>query len=76
MSGDIIIVTIIIPRRTSEIRAAHLMVSFTMTDAPAHGLPGHASVWAGVVRHGTKEQAVLIGIITLHSCRGVTGRGL
>ena len=59
-------------RRTSEIGAAHLMVTLTMTDAPTHGLPGHADVGAGVVGPLTNDQAVLVGIIT----RGVTGRRL
>ena len=36
-------------RRTSEMWAAHLMVSLTITYAPAHGLQGYAGVWAGVV---------------------------
>ena len=53
--------------------AAHLMVSLTMTDAPTHGLPGHAGVGAGVVGLVTNVQAVLVGIITLHC--GVTVRG-
>ena len=35
------VATIIILSWTSEIGAAHLMVSLTMTDAPTHGLPGH-----------------------------------
>ena len=56
----ILVVTIIIPRRTSEIWAAHLMVSLTMTDTPAHGLPVHAGVRAGVVGVLTNDQAVLI----------------
>ena len=66
--------TVIIPGRTSEIGAAHLMVSLTMTDAPTHGLPGHAGVGAGVVGLVTNVQAVLVGIITTH--RDVTERGL
>ena len=50
------------------------MVSLTMTDAPTHGLPGHAGVGAGVVGLFTNDQAVLVGIITPH--RDVTWRRL
>ena len=56
--------------------AAHLSVSLTMTDSPAHGLPGHACVWAGVVGLVTNDQAVLIGVITMQSHCTVTRRGL
>ena len=52
----------------------HLMVSLTITDAPTHGLPGHAGVGAGVVGLATNVQAVLVRIITPH--RDVTERGL
>ena len=51
------------------------MVSLTPTDAPTHLLPGHAGVRAGVVRPLTNDQAVLGGIITTLSHRGVTGKG-
>ena len=40
--------------------AAHLMVSLAMTDSPAHGLPVHAGVCAGVVGLLTNVLAVLI----------------
>ena len=50
------------------------MVTLTMTDAPTHGLPGHAGVGTCVVRLVTNVLAVLVGIITPH--RDVTGRGL
>ena len=49
------------------------MVTLTMTDAPTHGLPGHAGVGAGVVGLMADVLAVLVGIITPHRC--VTRRG-
>ena len=70
------VATFPIPWRTYEIGAAHLMVTLTVTDAPTHGLPGHAGVGASVVGLLTNVLAVLVGIIALHSHRGVTGRGL
>ena len=56
--------------------ATHLMISLTMTDAPTHGLPGHAGVGAGVVGLVTNGQTVLVRIIATHSHCGVTWRGL
>ena len=73
MFCDIKVVTINILWRTSEIGAAHLMVSLTVTEAPTHGLPVHAGVGAGVVGLLTNVQAVLVGIIT--PLCDVTGRG-
>ena len=46
--------------RTSQIRAAHLMFSLTLTEAPTHLLPGHAGVGAGVVGLATNVLAVLV----------------
>ena len=77
MFSDILLLNTTFPtlriQRTSEIGVAHLMVTLTMTDAPTHGLPGHAGVGAGVVGLVTNVQAVLVGIITTH--RDVTRRG-
>ena len=56
--------------------AAQLMVPLTMTDTPTHGPPGHAGVRTSVVGLVTKVQAVLVGIKTPHSFRGVTVREL
>ena len=52
--------TVIIPRRTSQVGATHLMVSLTPADAPTHLIPGHAGVRAGVVGLAIKVLAVLI----------------
>ena len=65
----------IILGRTSQIWAAHLMISLTMADAPTHVLPGHAGVGAGVVGLVPNVLAVLVGVITPRSRRGVAGRG-
>ena len=64
-----------IPRRTSQIRATHLMVSLTPAVTPTHLLPGHAGVGAGIVGLVTNVLAVLICVITSRPHRGVTGRG-
>ena len=68
--------TVSIPRRTSQVRAAHLLVPLTPAEALTHFLPGHAGVIAGVVGLVTNVLAVLIGVITLRLHRGVTSRGL
>ena len=53
-------VAVIIPRRTSQIRATHLMVSLTPAEAPTHLLPGHAGVGAGIVGLASNVLAVLV----------------
>ena len=64
-----------IGRRTSQVGAAHLMVSLTPAETLTHLLPGHADVAAGVVGPETNVLAVLVGVKTPRPHRGVTGRG-
>ena len=61
--------------RTSQVGAAHLMVSLTPAEAPTHLLPGHAGVGAGVVGLWTEVLAVLVRVITPRPRPSVTGRG-
>ena len=75
MPGDIIIFVNFIGR-TSQVGAAHMMISLTPAEAPTHLLPGHAGVGAGVLRHVANILTVLVGVITSRPYRGVTGRGL
>ena len=62
-----VIILIIIIRRTSEVWAAHFMVTLTPAHTLAHFIPGDTGVGAGVVGLVTKILTVLIGIVTLET---------
>ena len=59
-SDTIVITPITILRRTSEVWAAHFMVTLTPAHSSAHVLPGDTGVGAGVVRLPTNILTVLI----------------
>ena len=58
-------------RRTSEVWAAHFMVTLTPADTSAHVIPGDTGVGAGVVGEFTNILTVLIRIVTLQGSIGV-----
>ena len=62
---------------TSELLAALLDIRPAPVHAPAHVIKhGDTGVWAGVVRAGTNNLTVLVGVMALESAVCVvTGRG-
>ena len=60
-----------IQSRTSEVWAAHFMVTLTPAHTSAHVQHGDTGVGAGVVGLVTKILTVLIGIVTLKGSIGV-----
>ena len=69
------VITVMLPRRTSQVGATNLMVSLTPADAQTHLVPGHAGVGAGVVGLASNVLAMFVGVITPRPFRGFTGRG-